>query len=113
MHELSLIQNTLALARQQLKQAGAQRIHVLRLRIGALSGVSMDALEFAFDVVRRDSPAADARLEIEPVATVCWCARCNAEFQPQGYVFECPTCHELSSDVRHGRELELVSVEVS
>ena len=113
MHELSLIQNALALAKNRAREANAQHIHVIKLRIGALSGVSIDALEFAFDIARRDTPAAEARLEVERVPLICYCESCQAEFAPDDFVCECPRCHQLSANFQHGRELEVAAVEVS
>ncbi len=51
MHELSIMQSALSLALDQARQAGAARVHTIRLRIGALSGVVPDALEFAFEAL--------------------------------------------------------------
>ncbi len=113
MHELSLMQDTLILATQQARQAGGQRIHRVMMRVGALSGVVSEALVFAFDVLKTDSIAADATLEIEPVPVVCYCAECGQEFTPPDLICECPRCHNISTDLRSGREVELTSLEVS
>ena len=92
MHEVSLMQDTLALAVQHARQAGATRIHGLSLRIGDLSGVVPDALEFAFDVVARGTMAEGASLTIERVRLRCYCAECEREFEPADYACECPGC---------------------
>ncbi len=97
----------------QAKASGASKVHQLRLRIGALSGVVPDALQFAFEVVSRDTMAAGARLDIESVPATCWCAACQAEFTSEDYAWECPRCHAPSSELRRGLELELSSMEIS
>ena len=74
MHELGIIQNTLELAMASAKSSGASQIHLLRLRVGTLTGVVPDALLFAFDVIRQGTIAAGARLEVENVPVSCWCA---------------------------------------
>jgi hydrogenase nickel incorporation protein HypA/HybF len=112
-HEVGIIQNAVILAEQRARSVKASRVHCLRLRVGALSGVVPDALEFAFDVVRRGTLAEEAQLEVENVPAAGWCARCQTEFECEDYSLECPLCHQFSSELRRGRELELTSIEVS
>jgi hydrogenase nickel incorporation protein HypA/HybF len=109
MHEVAIMEEAVRLAAEA---AGPRRILTLRLRVGTLSGVVPDALRFAFDVVSRNSPAEGATLEIEAVPAVCWCATCQAEFACQDFLNECPRCHDLSGDLRRGRELDIASVEM-
>jgi hydrogenase nickel incorporation protein HypA/HybF len=113
MHEVSLMQDTLVLACQHAKQAGGTQIHRLHMRIGELSGVVSDALEFAFDVVARGTMAEGAALSIERVPLRCYCESCRREFEPADYCCECPDCRLPSADIRAGREMELTSLEVS
>lgn len=113
MHEVSIMQNAMALARETAKSKGAQRIHALRLRVGAMSGVVPDALQFAFDMVTQGTMAEGASLEIESVPARCWCAECQLEFDSEDFLGECPKCGQLSSELRSGTELEIASVELS
>jgi len=113
MHEVGIIQNTLAMAIETAEASGATSIHALRLRVGRLSGVVPDALEFAFEVVRIGTMAEAARLEIESVPAVCWCHKCQSEFVSDDLLGECPGCHEPSMELRRGAELELAAVEIS
>jgi len=112
MHEVSIMAEAVRMAAESAQAAGAQRILAMRLRVGKLSGAVPEAMAFAWDVVRRDTMLADARLEIESVAAACWCATCQAEFECQEFLSECPRCHELSGDLRRGRELEIAAVEL-
>jgi len=101
------------MAVESAQAAGADRISVLRLRVGTLSGAVPEALEFAWDVVRVGTAAATARLEIESVPAACWCATCAAEFECADFFYECPRCHNVSGDLRRGRELDIASVELN
>ena len=112
MHELSIMQSALSQALDQARQAGAVRVHKIRLRIGALSGVVPDALEFAFEALTPGTLAEGAKLVIEPVPARFWCAKCTNEFQSDDMFAECPDCHALSGELRAGREMELASLEV-
>jgi hydrogenase nickel incorporation protein HypA/HybF len=112
-HEYGIMQATLDAAIRQTRTAGATRIHVLRLRVGRLSGVVTDALEFAFEALRPGTPAEAAHLEIETVPATLWCASCRKEFESPEFLCECPACGAVSGELRRGREMELVSVEIS
>jgi hydrogenase nickel incorporation protein HypA/HybF len=111
MHELSIMQSALSLALDQARQAGAGRVQVIRLRIGALSGVVPDALEFAFEALTPGTPAEGAHLAIEHVPARFWCAACSREFQSDDLLSDCPDCHTPSGELRAGREMELASLE--
>jgi len=112
MHEVAIMTEALRMAEDSAKAAGARRILKLRLRIGALSGVVPDALRFAFDVVCQGTLAAGAILEIEAVAAACWCPTCEAEYACGDFFSECPRCHNLSGDLRRGREMDIADVEL-
>ncbi len=113
MHEVGIMQNTLDLAVRQARASGATRIHELRMRVGVMTGVVPEALTFAFEVVRQGTMAAEARLDVESVPLVCWCAGCEAEFPCDDFLNECPRCRQTSAEMLRGRELELVSMEIS
>lgn len=113
MHEIGIIQNTLDLAVRTAQSSGARQIRQLRLRVGALTGVEPEALQFAFGVVREGTMAAQAELDVETVPLSRWCGDCQSEFQSDDWLYECPKCGRVCSEVRHGLELELVALEVS
>ena len=113
MHEVGIVQSILEVAAQQTRAADATCIHVIRLRIGRLTGVVPEAIEHAFTVLRVGTPAAGAELTIEYVPAICWCDTCQQEFAADGLYSDCPTCGVPSLIVRQGHEMELVSLEVS
>ena len=113
MHEVSIMTEALRLATDAAQAAGATRVRKLRLRIGSLSGVVPDSLRFAFDVVCHGTMAEGATLEIEVVPAACWCATCQAEFECDSFFNECPRCHDVSGELRRGREMEIADVETS
>ena len=113
MHEVGVIQDALDVALEHAARHRARQVHRITLRVGPLAGVEPEALAFAFEVVTRGTIAEGARLEVDRVPLACFCPGCAGEFRPDGWVFECPTCGQLTNEVRQGRELEVASVEVS
>ena len=112
MHEASIMQSVFDIAFAQLADNPVPRIGRLRLRVGALAGVVPEALEFAFEAMKPDTPAAHARLEIERVPARLVCCGCHGEFEPDCFPTACPTCGDWATEVRQGQELDLVLVEL-
>jgi hydrogenase nickel incorporation protein HypA/HybF len=106
------MQSALGMALDQARQAGARQLLVIRLRIGALSGVAPEALRFAFEVLAPGTLAEKAELAIESVPARFWCAECRREFVSDDLLAECPGCHRPSGELRAGRELEVASLEI-
>jgi len=101
------------LAVESARARGANRIHELRLRVGALSGAVPEALRFAFDAVTAGTMAQGASLAIEAVPAKWWCTSCAAEFDADDLLAECPRCGAWSGELRAGRELDIASIEIS
>lgn len=113
MHEVGLMQNVLDAAIERAREEGAQHIRVVEMRVGEASGVVLESLELAFDVVKKGTIAEDAKLQVKNVPVVCYCSNCQIEFTPVDLLYECPQCHHISGEVRHGKEFELAFLEVS
>lgn len=106
------MQSTLDAIRQQAVKYGATRVSRIVLRIGTLAGVDLDALRFAYEALAPGSLADGAVLEIESVPARAYCPTCHAEFgASHGFIFECPSCHACSGEIRAGRELGIARLE--
>lgn len=112
MHEVGIIQSVLEIAESQARASGALRILEIKIRVGRMTGIVPEALEHAFAVLREGTIAAAARLDVEFVPGAFWCVTCAAEFDSDDLIGGCPTCHDPSFDMRRGRELDVVSLEV-
>lgn len=115
MHEVDLMQRALNIALEQAAEHGAQHIHRITFRVGAESGVVPEVIEIAFAIAIQGTPAAGAQLAIDHVPLICFCHVCDQEFQPVDgdLLHTCPHCHRLGAEVRHGREFEIASIELS
>lgn len=114
MHEVGIIESALEVIRREARAHHATRVTRVVLRIGAISGVDVDALRFGFEACTPGSIAEGAALEIEGVPARAHCRHCAADFTIEGgFIFQCPRCAAFSGDVRSGRELELSRLEFS
>ena len=114
MHEVGIMTSAMDAVLEQARTHGATRVHRIVLRIGALAGVEPESLRFAFEVVTRETIAAEATLDVEAVPARAYCAACAEEFGVDGgYIISCPRCGQFSGDLRQGREMELSRIEMS
>lgn len=112
MHEVAIMEETVAIACEQAQQQNAKKILQFTMRIGAMSGVVPEALSFAFEAVTIGTIAEQAKLEIETVPVSCFCVECDRLFYPPDLFYECPNCGNLSQQILTGKEVELKSLEV-
>jgi hydrogenase nickel incorporation protein HypA/HybF len=114
MHELSIAYNLVEIAETAAREAGAAHVDVLHLKLGVFAGVVKDALYFGYDLATEGTLLQGSRLEIEDVPLVVYCPVCERETElPTIQWFQCPTCGSAAADIRHGRELELTSMEIT
>ena len=112
-HELSIAVSLVEIACEKAKGLGEVRVEALHIRVGALSGVVRDALEFSFDVAAEGTAIAGARLLITDVPLTVMCPTCDAERELAGFPLVCPTCGTPTPQLVRGRDLELTALEVS
>ena len=77
MHEMAIAQSVFDIAFGEADKHDASKINKIKLSIGEFSGVVKDALDFAFEVLKKDTPAADAEIEIEVVKLKAVCKNCG------------------------------------
>ena len=109
MHELSVAHAVVSTVVAALPTPDTRVLQV-RLRIGELSGLVPQALEFAYDVAAQGTPLADAALVIERSPIVIACPACGPQVLASARDFHCPACGELCGDVIGGKELEVLDV---
>ncbi|MFK4144611.1 hydrogenase maturation nickel metallochaperone HypA [Streptomyces sp. NPDC004065] len=112
MHELSIAAAIVDRAGALAREDGTDTVSAVTVRVGELSGVVPDALDFAFEVAREGTALAGARLVVEQVAARAYCAPCAREFAVgMPPFFWCPDCDRPSRELRSGRELEITGIE--
>jgi hydrogenase nickel incorporation protein HypA/HybF len=113
MHELSIAYSLIEAASESAVAAGASRVHVVNLRLGALCGVVRGALEFSYELATADTMLADSKLVVKELPVRVYCEVCRAEVELASIqLFRCPICNTASGDIRQGRELEIESIEI-
>jgi hydrogenase nickel incorporation protein HypA/HybF len=111
MHELAITQSLLQIATDEARRAGASQIKVIRLKIGALTDIVPESVQFYLDSLTPGTIAEGVRLEAIPVPVGATCGRCGHFFVVQEYDLTCPRCGEMGK-ITQGRELQVDSLEV-
>ena len=112
MHEMALCLGMIDLIREQQASHGFNRVRRVVVEIGALGHVDPHALAFAFEAGARESPAADARLEILEVPGRAWCMDCSESVTIGRRGDSCPNCGGYTMIVEQGEEMRLKELEV-
>ncbi|WP_414897055.1 hydrogenase maturation nickel metallochaperone HypA [Rhodovulum sp. YEN HP10] len=112
MHEMSLCEGIRGIVEDQARAHGFATVRVLRLEIGRFAGVEKPALEFAFDVVMRGSPAEGARLEMIDLPGRAMCYDCAVEVEIDNRLDPCPRCGGGKLMPVAGDEMRIKDIEV-
>jgi hydrogenase nickel incorporation protein HypA/HybF len=92
MHEMSLVEGMREILEDQARAHSVDRITRVRVEIGRFAGVEKPALEFAWDVVMRGSPAEGAELIMLDLPGKAMCFDCAHEVEIDDRLSPCPDC---------------------
>jgi len=113
MHELSLTQSLIEIIEEYSRKHHFRKVNSLKLSAGRLSCIDPKSLEFAFEVLSRETPAQGASLEFEILPAVIYCFSCGKEVTVDSCTAQCPLC--LGQDVvltGGTQELKLLELDV-
>ena len=114
MHEYSIVEGVLDSVIPAAEKAGADRIVCVRLRVGDMTEVVQESLDFMWGICceQRGPMVEGCRLEVEYVYTRSACLKCGHEFEHDRFHLKCPECGSASTMLLSGRELEIASMDV-
>ncbi len=111
MHELRIAESVMNIALKEMDNRNLAAITAIGLRVGALSGVNPDALEFGFQAITTDTKLSGTKLVIEEVPVKGTCRVCKRDFEVTEFVFVCPLCFSGDIEVTQGEELDIAYLE--
>ena len=104
MHEMSLAEGILKIALDVAADNHAKKISAVGLKLGDMAGVEVEALNFSFNILKRNTVAENAELKINRVPITAECNKCGKNFVVEHYNFFCPDCDGILI-LKSGREL--------
>lgn len=111
MHEVSIMESVIKIVLENAEENNMKRVSKITLKIGELSGVMSDALNFAFSCLSKDTITEGADFVIEKVEAMAICDECNIEFKIDHFNKLCPNCKKFSSHIISGYELYVNTIE--
>ncbi len=112
MHELSIAQSIYNHVIQEVEQKQLPPVRKIVVRVGELSGVMPDALQFCFEAIIKETPLDKCQFIIEHVKLNGQCNNCRQKLNIENYVFNCPHCQSTDITVIQGEELDIAYIEV-
>ncbi len=107
MHEMSLAEGVLQIIEAAARTQGFARVGEVRLEIGALAGVEVEALRFCLDAALKGSVAEGARLVIEHTSGQGWCMMCGETVVIGALYDACPRCGGYQVQPTGGMEMRV------
>jgi hydrogenase nickel incorporation protein HypA/HybF len=113
MHELSIVTSVVESVTESLAAYPGARVLEVRLRVGALTSVVVESLEFCWGIAAEGTPLEGAKLAVNVLPVVMHCEPCAQDVELEGVQsFRCPRCGQPCAEMRQGRELEIDSIEI-
>ena len=113
MHEMSIVQALLEQVETEVQRSGHDgRVVCLDLVIGRMSGVHVDSIRFAFEILSPDTIAAGAELRIAQPRAEFQCTACSFRQEIDQLIASCPECESSDITFRGGQDLILQSIEL-
>ena len=111
MHELSIADSIIRTTIKWRDSQGCGKVETVGLRLGTLSDIVPDALQFGFEALTKGTDMESTRLQIETVKVKGRCRACETEFEIDDLLFECPSCQSRDIKMTQGQEIEIVYFE--
>jgi hydrogenase nickel incorporation protein HypA/HybF len=109
MHEMAITQSVVEAV---CEHAAGRRVLSVRIEIGALCAVVPDSVRFCFDLATEGTVADGARLDLDIPPGSARCRDCGLHFAVADPILLC-RCGSADVEVLTGRELKILSMEVS
>lgn len=107
MHELSVAHEIISIIKEEIDKYNLKGVKEVKVRVGALSGVSPDALSFGFEAAIMDSPLSGIKLLIEEIRVRARCRACGRIVRVDDFIFLCPYCDSRELKIIKGEELNV------
>ena len=112
MHELGIASSILESVQSAARRNPGAHITKVGVKIGELAGVDIDALQFGFECMVKDTEWEQLVLDVESIPRVQRCPKCQHEFRMSDYDPQCPRCGEFATQCISGEQLDIVYMEV-
>jgi hydrogenase nickel incorporation protein HypA/HybF len=112
-HELSIVEALIDQVEREVAASGhAGRVTGVELVIGKLSGVYVDSIRFALELLAPGTILESAEVLIDEPGAVCCCDDCGARTETDELVTQCPACGSGDVTFEGGQEMLLQAIDL-
>ena len=108
MHELGIAADV---CRAVADHAGGKRVRSFTVEVGALAGVSVDALDFCVREVAKDVGLGEPDVTIVLVPAEMKCS-CGIEYAAEDVLDPCPSCGGYQRHITSGMDISIRDIEL-
>ena len=113
MHEMSLTVSIMDIIFDYARNNHFTKVNTVKLSFGRLSGIEPMALEFAFEVLSKDTLAQGAKLEYDIAPIIITCLDCEMDSEVEEFPSQCRFCNSQDAVLKAGtQELRIVELDV-
>jgi hydrogenase nickel incorporation protein HypA/HybF len=112
MHELSVTENIIRIAKEEAEKHNAVKVKEIRIKVGELSGLIPECIQFYFDIASEGTIAEGAVIKIEKIRISTRCNDCGFEEVLPSRRFNCSKCESFNIKIIGGNEFLIDSLEV-
>ena len=110
MHEFSLVLNIIDIVTEYAVKENAKDVKEVEIEVGQLSGVVIDAMEFALQSAVKGTIMEHSAVHIQEIKGMARCTSCLHEFETNSLFKPCPKCKTCAPDILKGKELRVKSI---
>jgi hydrogenase nickel incorporation protein HypA/HybF len=110
MHELSIAQDIIDIVFTNVPPEEYENVTVINVKVGEVSGVVPESLEFCFNAIASETSLKNAVLNIEKIPFMFKCNSCNKTSTNEMGIRVCPYCSSTDTTILSGTELEVTDV---
>ena len=110
MHEMSIVMSIVDIAEDEARKANAHKITEVELDIGTISGIELEALNFAFECIKPKTMLKHAEIKINIIEARSVCEDCKHEFETENVFTLCPECDSYKTSILQGKEMKVKSI---
>ncbi|MCG8484240.1 MAG: hydrogenase maturation nickel metallochaperone HypA [Clostridia bacterium] len=107
MHELSIATNIVEIAEEEAIKAKKSTISEIDIEIGSMSGVIIEALEFAMEEAVKKGVAQNAKINFKELMARANCEKCFHQFEVDDFFAVCPKCGSFETNIISGKDLKI------
>jgi len=112
MHELSVTESLLSTACEYAQKSQSQKVTALNIKIGKLSGIVDDSVQFYWDIITENTICSGSILNFIHIPARFKCQNCSHAYAIEDELIPCPKCGSMDLKTIQGDEFMLESIEI-